>query len=220
MPASKAKSHALTVTLKQALGLPANAPAPSTRFDTLLSKVPGGRASVLATCASSTDPTLAPVMALYRSLTYNEKRRVSLDLLIQAARVTHPELDPPAVLGALVAELTRVSVSVTAMVASIEAPNTMKAVALRSRSMLDGHNDAKLLLQTVGVAPVPKTSITHITAGSIDARRQQSNVQVNLPRLEDITRMVPSDKVRPADGPPDITVAPEPEPEEEEVLDL
>ena len=194
---SAAKGMTPKVRALLALGLDRDF-VPPTQYGLLLARVPGGQKGVLRAVAGTCDPKLAPVMARYNSLTAKEREAVSIDVLIAGAVASGIEIDPPDILGAVVAELTRTNTALTSMVAAMAAPNTMKAVARAAQSTLDGHNDRKLLLQTVGVAPVPKTSVTNITAGRIDARQQQNNVLVqNAPRLEDITRVVSSAKVIP-----------------------
>jgi hypothetical protein len=160
---------------------------PPTQFSKRLRDVPGGERAVLQLLAGAADPDLQLVMAQYELLTAPERRAVSIDVLIAAAKVK----DPHDLYGKIAAELSRQSVSTTSMIASLEAPRVMKAMARRAKGV-DGHADTKLLLQTAGVAPTPKNSTTIISNSNIDARRQ-SQVNVQVPRLEDITRMLDSD---------------------------
>ncbi len=55
-----------------------------------------------------------------------------------------------------------------------------------------------MILQGIGAAPVPKTSVTNITARVVD-QRQQTQVNVTVPRLEDVVRTI-ADATLPAEG--------------------
>ena len=124
------------------------------------------------------------VIEKFETLVQVEQDAVSLDHLIEAAKV-----DPAEILGVLTAEMFRQNTLRTQLIASFAAPRVMEAVITRATGE-NGHQDSKMLLQSVGAAPVPSNQkVTVFNSGSM-AFNKQINVggQDAAMRLEDIVR--------------------------------
>jgi hypothetical protein len=134
----------------------------------------------------SPTPTAQAMLTTWTRLVPVEQAAVSLDHVIAAAKV-----DPAEVLGLLTAEMFRQNTLRTQLIASFAAPQVMEAVIKRAESDA-GHQDAKMLLQAVGAAPVPSNQrMTIINSGSMAFSPKQVNIGEEAARgmrLEDIVR--------------------------------
>ena len=114
-----------------------------------------------------------------------ERDAVSLDDLIFAARA-----DPAAIFGLLTSEMFRQNTLKTQLLASFAAPAVMQSVIDRAQTPI-GHQDAKMLLQAVGAAPVPKNQTLVLNNSGSMAFNKQVNITTGDSaglRLEDIVR--------------------------------
>lgn len=144
------------------------------------------------------------VVRLYDELAKQEREAVTLDHYIAAGKVAIRDkvgkvtgdrpVDFHAVFGALSEQVSRIEGAAAQMMAAVRGPAMVKAAEMWG-GMPDGHADRKLLLQTAGVAPVPKNQITNVSVrdgGVLDARQQVAIGQINvhIPTLEEVVRDV------------------------------
>lgn len=135
--------------------------------------------TVLSVLATSSKVEAKSLLDRYFLIPPNLRDVVTIDDLIAAAK-----LDPSVVLGLLTEEIHRQYGAVTSVIASVRSPSVMKARASYALTP-DGHSDAKLILQTSGVAPVPKNQTTFI---KVDAGHIGDNnlTVIRTPTLEEI----------------------------------
>jgi len=128
------------------------------------------------------------LVATYVKLAPGERDAVSIDHYLAA---THADFHK--VFGALSEQVSRIEGGKAAMMISASAPRMAKA-ASNFGDFLHGHADRKMILQTAGVAPVPKNQVTNVTFRDsvIDARRQTAISVGHVPTLDEVVRDVDS----------------------------
>ena len=129
----------------------------------------------------------------YDSLVDTEKQAITLDHLCAAAKNEKGEsVDPSRCLGIITEQMFSRSISVTNLIAASRAPDVMKA-AVWYAGTPDGHQDRKMLLQTIGVAPVPKNQSTYI---NVSGNKIDNSTHVTVaPTLESVLGDVDLDKI-------------------------
>jgi hypothetical protein len=121
------------------------------------------------------------IVKLYFALEPIQRKHVTIDHLIAAAKVDHIK-----VWGALSEEVLRVKGEAATMIAAVESPDAMRSAAWYA-GLEGGHADRKMVLQTARVAPVPTNQISRI---NIIGNRIDNKITSNtvIPRLEDVVR--------------------------------
>ena len=133
------------------------------------------------------------MIALFDSLMKSEKKSVTLDHLAAACKDDKGNsVQPSKVMGIITEQMFSMSVAVTGMIAASKAHDVMRA-AVWYAGTVDGHQDRKMLLQTVGPVPVPKsqTNVLNISGNKID-----NSVHVNqIPTLESVVGEIDLDGI-------------------------
>jgi len=76
------------------------------------------------------------------------------------------------------------------LMAACKAPEIIEARSQFAVKESANHADAKMVLQTAGVVSVPKSQISHVNI--IGSKIESNTLNVNVPRLEDVVRVVDS----------------------------
>lgn len=120
--------------------------------------------SVMSILRSSTKPESALLVDLMDALGDRLQDHVDWDDLVAAVRLHkgQEKFDGGKLLGIVTEEVYRQWGTLTSVIASISSPKVMRARAVYA-TLPEGHSDAKMILQTTGVAPVPKNQVTNIT---------------------------------------------------------
>lgn len=129
---------------------------------------------IVSCLRTSTDETCMFICANYDRLIPEQRNRVDIDILIAASKCR----DPFKVAGQITELYSRAKAMETQVRAATNSPQIMEKRAKFAKSK-DGHNDAKLILQTMGVAPVPQNQKTYIFGNRID---NSKNFTVNAPQ--------------------------------------
>jgi hypothetical protein len=113
-----------------------------------------------------------------------ERDAVTIDHYIAAGKV-----DFHKVLGAISEQVSRIESGKAAIKIAISAPKMVEMADFYGTTP-DGHADRKMILQSGGVAPVPKNQVTNVTVRDnvIDARHQVAIGQVRVPTLEEVVK--------------------------------
>jgi hypothetical protein len=124
------------------------------------------------------------LVALHTTLAKGERDAVTIDHYIAAAGV-----DFHKVFGVISEQVSRIEGTKASMIAAVSSPLMMRAAG-EWGATYDGHADRKMILQTAGVAPVPKNQVTNVTVRDsvIDNRRQMAIGVTRVPTLEEVVR--------------------------------
>jgi hypothetical protein len=198
------------------LQLPNLAPTPRTRLSVALASANIDFPESLALLRSSPDESAQRICEVYDLLRPAEQAVCTLDHLLAACGVGLTDATK-----LIFAEVQRAKNLEAGIVALQEAPMVMREAAARAKNHYEAldtgdggkipvmtpgsHQDAKMLLQIAGIAPVPKTQVTHLTvAGNVDARIQ-TQTNVSVPRLEDVVlgldKLLPKPTERESESP-------------------
>lgn len=138
---------------------------------------------VVACLRTSSEETAQVICALYDRLeTSNLNAAIDIDYLIAAAHCK----DIFKVFGLICESYAKAKAMETQMIASMESPAIMKS-RTRYAKERNGHVDAKLILQTTGVAPVPQNQKNVFIGNRID---NSQNTQVNVERHDTVVNEV------------------------------
>jgi hypothetical protein len=164
-----------------ALNLPEDF-TPTSNLESVMKEIPGTPGLTYKVLRCSADPIAKSLIKLYDDLTPQERKVVTLDHLVSAAAV-----EPQEVLKMIAGELYSYGSQVANMLAAASSPDVMrKSISFAKKK--EGFHHARMILQTSGVAPVPKTQVTNL--------RLQQNVQNNtvnnleIARLEDVVKCI------------------------------
>jgi hypothetical protein len=185
--AAKADGKALTLSRRAciALVLPPDY-EPVTNLEAILKEV--GIVDVWPYLRHADDEGARKVVKLRADLAKGERDAVTIDHYIAAAGA-----DFHKIFGVVAEQVSRIEGTKASMIAAAGSPELMSAAVRRGRTY-HGHQDAKMVLQTAGVAPVPKNQVTNISVRDsvIDQRRQVAIGQVRVPTLEEVVKDIDS----------------------------
>jgi hypothetical protein len=134
------------------------------------------------------------ICAMFDRLNASQKNAIDIDYLTAAAHCK----DVYKIAGLITETYTRVKGMETAMRAAQESPGIMAKFAKHAKTS-KGFNHGKLILQTTGVAPVPRNQTTVMIGNKIDNSKNQ---MVVVPRPEEIATVV--DQVMSQLNPPEF----------------
>lgn len=141
----------------------------------------------------SRTPEALLLVQCYDSLMPTERKAITIDHLCAAAKDKEGNsIDPSRCLGIITEQMFSHKVSVTNLLAAANAPKVMEK-SIRFAGMRDGYQDRKMLLQTVGVAPTPKTQTNYL---NISGNKIDKSVHINsVPTLESVVGELDLDKI-------------------------
>ncbi len=204
---ARADARALTLSRRACIALSLDPDfLPDTHMHAIMEEV--GVADPWSYLRHSESEEARTLVRLRATLSAGERDAVTIDHYIASAKV-----DFHKVLGAISEQVSRIESSKAAIKIAVAAPKMVTAAAIWGGTY-DGHADRKMILQSSGVAPVPKTSVTNVSFRDsiIDQRRQLAVGQVNVhvPTLEEVVRDVDStvyeSKPDPRDAGPEKTL--------------
>jgi len=165
------------------LGLPRDF-NPPTSIQSIL-KDAGLGAEVYTYLLNSETHEAKEITKMYFALTKPQRKKVTIDHLIAAAKLDHIKT-----LGAITEELFRAKGEASTLIAAVASPDAMRAASWYAGTE-SGHQDRKMILQTVKVAPVPTNQINrfNIFGNRVD---NSTTVIANAPSLEEVVRSVDS----------------------------
>lgn len=132
----------------------------------------------------STGEEAGKIVRAHDSLSKIERENVTIDYYIAATKVDFHKL-----FGQLAEQISAIDGTTASIIAAANSPEMMRAAVQRG-GRYDGHQDTKLVLQTAGVAPVPKNQVTNINVRDsiIDNRKQTAIGNINVPTLDEVVR--------------------------------
>lgn len=173
-------------TVARALGIPSDWRPPVSISD-LLPDITSTK--MFAILMFSEEPEAKQILGLLNSLHPQVRHRVTgdpdgIDYLCASLKIRSSRL--AGILMEHLAELRSVKAQAKLSFAAPEIADAAIETAKIQGS--EGYQDRKMILQSVGIAPMPKNQVTNLTLNN--SRLTQINAAVSIPRLEDVTRAV------------------------------
>lgn len=125
------------------------------------------------------------ICAMWDRVSAENKQFIDLDdVIVSASTFTegHKPLDSFKILGMIVENYAKVTAMETELIASVESPRIMEKRAKFAKER-KGFQDARMILQSTGAAPVPKNQTNYLIGNRIDASKK--TVNINVPKHED-----------------------------------
>jgi hypothetical protein len=149
---------------------------PVTKISVLMSNV--GLQEIITCLRSSEDGNAQLICAYYDRLNPSLQKVITIDHLIAAARCKNPIK----VAGLITETYCQAKQMESQIIAAGSSPDVMKA-AVRHAKRRDGFQHSKMVLQTVGVAPVPVNQRNILIGNRF---QQQNNVNITVPSHEQV----------------------------------